>query len=137
MKKALFASLAVCLFAGLALAAPMTFPGTIANARYVYVTSYDGDQYNPSLLPDDRQAISSVQDSIQKWGKLVVVYRPKDADVVLVVQSRPSEDLLAVYDARNWPGSTYLWRTMGRQGLQQGETPLVTQFQKAFDHLQK
>ena len=137
MKKLLFASLAVCLFAGLALAAPMTFPGTIANARYVYVTSYDGDQYNPSLLPDDRQAIANVQDSIHKWGKLIVVYKPQDADVVLMLQSRPSEDLLAVYDARNWPGSNYLWCTMGAQGLQQGETPLVTQFQKAFDRLQK
>jgi hypothetical protein len=137
MKKALFAALAVCLFAGFALAAPMKFPGTIANARYVYVTSYDGNQYDPGLLPQDRQAISSVQDSIQKWGKLVVVYRPQDADVVLMVQSRPSEDLIAVYDARQWPQSNYLWRVMGRDGLQRGETPLVTQFQKAFDQLQK
>lgn len=137
MKKVLFAAVAVCLLAGFALAAPMTFPGTIANARFVYVTSYDGDQYNPSLLPEDRQAISSVQDSIQKWGKLVVVYRPQDADVVLMVQSRPSEDLLAVYDAKGWPRANYLWRVMGRDGLQQGETPLVTQFQNAFDHLHK
>ena len=89
MKKSLLLLSAVCLLAGTMLASPMTFPGTIANARYVYVTSYDGDQYNPSLLPDDRQAISSVQDSIQKWGKMVVVYRPQDADVVLMVQSRP------------------------------------------------
>ena len=137
MKRSLLLLSAVCLLAGTMLAAPMTFPGTIANARYVYVTSYDGDQYNPSLLPDDRQAISSVQDSIQKWGKMVVVYRPQDADVVLMVQARPSEDLLAVYDAKGWPGTNFLWRTMGRQGLQQGETPLVTQFQKAFDALKK
>jgi hypothetical protein len=137
MKKSLLLLSAVCLLAGSMLAAPMTFPGTIANARYVYVTSYDGDQYNPSLLPDDRQAISSVQDSIQKWGKMVLVYRPQDADVVLMVQSRPSEDLLAVYDAKGWPRTNFLWRTMGRQGLQQGETPLVTQFQKAFDALKK
>ena len=100
MKKSLLLLSAVCLLAGTMLASPMTFPGTIANARYVYVTSYDGDQYNPSLLPDDRQAISSVQDSIHKWGKLIVVYKPQDADVVLMVQSRPSEDLLAVYDAK-------------------------------------
>lgn len=131
------AGLAVCFLAVSVFAAPSQFPGTIANARYVYVTSYDGDQYNPSLLPDDRQAISSVQDSIQKWGKLVVVYRPQDADIVLMVQSRPSEDLLAVYDAKGWPRSTYLWRTMGRDGLQEGETPLVTQFEKSFDKLQK
>lgn len=137
MKRQLLAGAIVCLLATSVLAAPMTFPGTIANARFVYVTSYDGDQYNPSLLPSDRQAISSVQDAMQKWGKLVVVYRPQDADVVLMVQSRPSEDLLAVYDAKSWPRSMYLWRTMGRDGLQQGETPLVTQFEKAFENLKK
>lgn len=64
-------------------------PRTLSNARFVYVAAYDGDQFNPNLLPDDRQAISRVQDTIEKWGKLVVVYRPEDADVILMVQSRP------------------------------------------------
>src|SRR5438309_7483564 len=50
-----------------------TFPGTLANARYVYVASYDGDQFDRNLLPEDREAISAVQDSIQKWGKLTLV----------------------------------------------------------------
>ena len=27
------------------------FPGILANARYVYVASYDGDQFDPNLLP--------------------------------------------------------------------------------------
>ena len=44
------------------------FPGTLANARYVYVASYDGDQFDRNLLPEDREAISAVQDSIQKWA---------------------------------------------------------------------
>jgi hypothetical protein len=44
------------------------FPKTLNNARYVYVTSYDGDEYTPGLLPEDRQAIATVQDAIQKWG---------------------------------------------------------------------
>ena len=26
------------------------FPGTLANARFVYVASYDGDQFDPNLL---------------------------------------------------------------------------------------
>ena|ERR1700756_951762 len=109
------------------------FPATLRNARFVYVTSYDGDQFNTNLLPEDRQAISNVQDSIQKWGKLVVVYRPQDADIVLMVESCPSEDILAVYDARLWPESQYLWRVMGRSGLQAGETALVTKFEKGFE----
>ena len=111
-------------------------PGILANARYVYVTSYDGDQYNPRLLPDDRAAISRVQDAIQKWGKLILVYRPEDADMVIMVESRPSEDVLAVYDGRS-SSQTYLWRVMGRGGLQKGETPLITQFETAFDKIAK
>ena len=28
------------------------FPGILANAHYVYVASYDGDQFDPNLLPE-------------------------------------------------------------------------------------
>src|SRR5712692_11679990 len=108
-------------------------PKTLVNARYVYVTSYDGDQFDPNLLPEDRQAISSVQDAIQKWGKFTLVYQPHQADIVLMVTSRPSEDILAVYDAHGWPSDQYLWRMMGRSGLQPSEAPLVTNLEKAFD----
>ncbi len=112
------------------------FPGVLVNARYVYVTAYDGDQFDPNLLPEDRQAIANVQDAIQKWGKLYLVYQPSQADIVIMVQSRPSEDVLAVYDAHLWPSSQYLWRVMGRSGLQSGEIPLVTQFEKGFESVQ-
>ena len=69
------------------------FPGTLVNARYVYVTSYDGDQFNTNLFPDDRQAIATVQDALQKWGKFTLVYQANQADIVLMVTSRPSEDI--------------------------------------------
>jgi len=134
---------AILLATTLALAAPKPqkaapqnvppFPGTLVNARYVYITSYDGDQFNLSLLPEDRQAITSVQDAIQKWGKWTLVYEPRNADIVLMVTSRPTEDILAVYDAHGWPGNQYLWRVMGRSGLQTGETPMVTNLEKAFE----
>src|SRR5437879_3758921 len=84
------------------------FPGTLRNARYVYVAAYDGDEFNIHLLPEDRDAIVAVQDAIRKWGKLTLVYRPDEADIVLLVESRPSEDILAVYDARQLPSGTYL-----------------------------
>src|SRR5271156_27480 len=121
--------------ATMAMAAPKTpqtentpaFPGTLVNASYVYVTSYDGDQFNPNLLPEDRQAIATVQDAMQKWGKFTLVYEARLADIVLVVTSRPSEDILAVYDGHGGlQNGQYLWRMMGRSGLQQGESPLVT-----------
>jgi len=117
-------------------------PRTLSNARFVYVTAYDGDQFNPNLLPEDRAAIARVQDAIKKWGKLIVVYRPQEADIILAVQSRPSEDVLAVYDAHSgdWgskPSQIYLWRVMGRGGLQKSELPLFSQFEKAWDKMAK
>jgi hypothetical protein len=140
------AVLAVALLATtLALAAPKppkvntpqtvpAFPGTLVNARFVYVTSYDGDQFNPNLLAEDREAIDTVQDAMQKWGKFILVYQANQADIVLMVMSRPTEDVLAVYDAHGWPGSgQYLWRMMGRSGLQPSEAPLVTNLEKAFE----
>jgi predicted Zn-dependent protease len=114
------------------------FPGTLVNARYVYVTSYDGDQFDPNLLPEDRQAIGAVQDAIQKWGKFALVYKPQEADIVLMVTSRASEDILAVYDAHGWRhDGQYLWRMTSRNGLQPSETPLVTNLEKAFEQAVK
>jgi hypothetical protein len=139
-----FALTVVLLATTVALAAPKppkvnapqnvpAFPGTLVNARFVYVTSYDGDQFNINLLPEDRQAIGAVEDALQKWGKFTLVYEPHQADIVLMVTGRPSEDILAVYDARGWPGNQYLWRMMGRGGLQPTETPLLTNLEKAFE----
>jgi len=51
--------------------------------------------------------------------------------------SRPSEDLLAVYDAHQGPNGNFLWRVMQQGGLEPGETPLVTQFEKGFESVQK
>ena len=149
MKKNILAivllSLALAMLSGTLSAAaasgnPPQMPRTLANARFVYVASYDGDQFDPNLLPDDRAAIGRVEDAIQKWGKLTVVYRAQDADIILVVESRPSEDVLAVYDAhsgdaRSGPSRTYLWRVMGRGGLQKSEIPLFSQFEKAWDEI--
>ena len=145
MKKNIFAtgllSVALTTFSAAAASGnPPQMPRTLANARFVYVAAYDGDQFDPNLLPDDRAAIGRVEDAIQKWGKLTVVYRRQDADIILMVESRPSEDVLAVYDAhsgdaRSGPSQTYLWRVMGRGGLQKSEIPLFSQFEKAWDKI--
>jgi len=138
----LIAAILIAMTAISALAAPKSdaatvpvFPGILANAQYVYVASYDGDQFNTNLLPEDREAISAVQDAIQKWGKLTLVYQPSQADIIILVTSRPSEDILAVYDGHGSRGN-YLWRVMGRDGLASGETPLVTNFEKGFESVQ-
>ena len=140
----LITAILIAMTAVSALAAPKpntatipAFPGILSNAQYVYVASYDGDQFNTNLLPEDRNAIGAVQDAIQKWGKLTLVYKPSEADIIILVTSRPSEDVMAVYDGHRGPNGNYLWRVMGRDGLESGETPLVTQFEKGFDSVQK
>ena len=140
----LLAAILIMMTAITALAAPApstanapAFPGTLANARYLYVASYDGDQFNPNLLPEDRNAIGSVQNAIQNWGKLTLVYRASEADIIIFVTSRPSEDVIAVYDAHQGSSGNFLWRVMARDGLQSDETPLVTQFEKGFESVQK
>jgi len=144
MKRLSLAAISLILAGFSAMAAPNrstakvpAFPGTLANARYVYVASYDGDQFNPNLLSEDRNAIGAVQNAIQEWGKLTIVYRPSEADIIILVTSRPSEDLMAVYDGHQEPIGNFLWRVMGRDGLEYGETPLVTQFEKGFESVQK
>src|SRR5581483_3789953 len=139
MKRAISAVLVLFVAIVAASAAPSAqtsstpvFPKVLINAKYVYVTSYDGDQYNFNILPEDRQAIASVQDAIQKWGHYVLVYRPQDADMIIAVQKRGSEDVLAVYDARG-PQDTWLWRVMGPGGLDKGELPLFTKLQSAVE----
>jgi len=136
MRRAGLMALALMLTVVAAVAAPSNyeqpFPGTLINAKYVYVTAYDGDQFDARLLPEDRQAIASVQDAIQKWGRYIVVYRPSEADMILAVQKRGSEDILAVYDAKS-PSSDYLWRAMGRGGVDESEVPLFAKLQKAVE----
>jgi hypothetical protein len=44
---------------------------------------------------------------------------------------------MAVYDAHQGPSGNFLWRVMGRDGLEVGETPLVTQFEEGFESVQK
>jgi len=67
MKRAVVSVLVMLLFGLMAYAAPAQynappFPKTLINAKYVYVTSYDGDQFDQRLLSEDREAISAVQD---------------------------------------------------------------------------
>jgi len=125
--------LAAMLLTVTAWAKPAPFPGIFRNARYVYVTSFDGSQWNPNILPEDRAAIGEVQDAIRSWGHFTVVQEPRDAEMILVVQRRGSEDELAVFDPTRGHDSTYLWRVMARGGLDKNEMPLFQEFRQAFE----
>jgi len=87
----------------------------------------------PQIVQNDRD----VQNAIQKWGKLTIVYQPLEADIIILVTSRPSEDLLTFCDAQQGPTSNFLWRVMEQGGIESGVTPLVTQFKKGFESVRK
>jgi hypothetical protein len=112
-------------------------PGVLASARTVYVGPYQGNQSIRTMTREDQVAVGAVQDALRKWGKLMVVPRANGADIVILVTSRPSEDVLDVYDGHQFPSGNYLWRVTATGGLQAGETPLVTQFENAFENLSK
>ena len=107
-------------------------PQIMAHARYVYVTSWDGSQFSANPLPEDRAAIGDVQNALESWGHYVVVYEPRLAELIIVVQRRPTEDYLAVYDP-HFDRDTPLWWTSSRGGLDPHEMPLVKQLESVVD----
>jgi hypothetical protein len=52
----------------------------------VYVEAVDGDQFNPRLYPEDRQAIADVIHALQAWNRYTLTVRRQDADLVFVVR---------------------------------------------------
>jgi hypothetical protein len=74
-------------------------PKLVVSAQYVLVTTECGDPaeqpLNPHIMPEDRQAVSDVQNAIEKWGRYSIAYRRQDADLILVVRKgRVAEGLL-------------------------------------------
>ena len=63
------------------------FPRAMLHAQYVYVTSMTGGEFNISTYPEDRAAIGTVQDALQKWGRYTLVYKPEDAELIFNVRA--------------------------------------------------
>src|SRR5919198_4628783 len=106
--------------------------GVMRNARYVYVTSYDGSQFSTNLFPEDRAAISAVESAIEDSG-YIVVYNPREADMILAVQVRPSSDLLAVYQGGRFRTGSYLWRAEAKDGFSGSNPVLVQRLEHALE----
>ncbi len=71
----------------LALGKDKPFPALIVNARYVLVTTYAGDDAtSPRTMPDDRKAVGDVETALKRWGRYVVVYNRRDAEIILRVR---------------------------------------------------
>jgi hypothetical protein len=88
----------------------------LLNCRYVYVEAWDGNFFNPHILPEDRQAILDVQNAFHDWNRYLITVKRREAEILVVVQkgriasvngnvsgtagSRPGES-----DLYNEPGS--------------------------------
>jgi hypothetical protein len=84
------------------LLAPALFAGTnkvparLAQARYVALAYDLGDVMlseaeavsKPGrVLPEDREALNSVRDLIEKWGRYVITIRPAQAELLIAVRT--------------------------------------------------
>ncbi len=65
---------------------PYKLPAVFDQARYVYVEAEDGQEFNPRLNPDDRDAIADVDRALYDWNRYVVTTRRDQADLIFVVR---------------------------------------------------
>ena len=65
---------------------PNKLPALFNQATYVYVEAVDGQEFNPRLLPEDRQAISDVYAALSDWKRYVPVIKRDEADLIFVVR---------------------------------------------------
>ncbi len=112
-------------------------PMLVVRARYVYVTSWDGSEFSPRVLPEDRQAIVDVQDFIKQWNHWAVLYDTYQADLIIVVMRRGSEDVIWIYDARLPRSTAPLWWVGQRGGLDRKELPLMRRLQDLVEAAEK
>ena len=61
-------------------------PAMFSTARYVYVQAEDGDIFKPDLFPEDRQAISDVENGLRDWDRYILTINRNEADLVFVVR---------------------------------------------------
>lgn len=142
-------------------------PAVITNATYVMVTTYDGDALSPEVSSDDRKAVYDVQQALEKWGRYKLVYKPAEADLLLVVRTgravevrgavqkgtstdRPRggaqsigaqtgdpQDTLDVYVSSRGIDSYPLWRSRATEGLKSPEVTLLQEFRAKVEAIGK
>ena len=75
---------------------PNKVPARLTQARYVALAYDLGDVLlseaeavsKPGrVLPEDREALNSVRDLIEKWGRYVITIRPAQAELLIAVRT--------------------------------------------------
>jgi hypothetical protein len=57
-----------------------------AQARYAYVEAVDGNEFDPRVYPEDREAIANIENAIRSWGRYDLTMKRDQADLVFVVR---------------------------------------------------
>ncbi len=139
------------------------FPAWVAQARYVYVTTIYGDEFDPRVPPEDRKAVGDVQDALKEWGRFALAYRPADADLIFVIrrgkigsamvggtvgtdtragthggtlvglEAGTPQDALLIYDARLGTDTPALLKYTDTGGLDAPDLKLVSEFRKEVE----
>jgi hypothetical protein len=65
---------------------PYKLPAAFDQARYVYVEAEDGQEFNPRLEPEDRDAIADIDKALYDWNRYIVTTRRDQADLIFVVR---------------------------------------------------
>ena len=87
MKRRLLLILPAYLLLSLVAAAKSkTLPEIFKFAHFVRVEAYNGDTFNPNVIPDDRRAIFDVEQQLKNWHRYSVVLERNQADLVLLVR---------------------------------------------------
>lgn len=133
-----------------------------------------------SILPQDREALYNVRQALKKWGKYIIAISPDEAEILIAIRSArvasadggirvhrpsggptslgpvfgvetgPSADYLAVYDAdhngkatqadlefvgTNTREGAVLWRETEEEGLAGSDPTLFERFRKDVDSI--
>jgi len=62
------------------------FLNQIVHARYIMVTTENGDPATLRADPDDRRVALEIQNQLQQWKRFILVWKPQDADIILAVR---------------------------------------------------
>ena len=65
---------------------PYKLPAMFNQARYVYVEAVAGDEFDPRLIPEDRQAIADVNKALYDWNRYILTTERGQADLIFVVR---------------------------------------------------
>lgn len=68
-------------------------PAVLGKAQYVYLEAVDGDEFDPNLLPEDRQAIANVRKALRNWGRYILTVNRQDAELLFIVRKGRVADI--------------------------------------------